>query len=259
MHLKDFVDINTMNELMRNWSVATSMAVVVLDQEGKIVSDDIGGTEFCRKYTKGTEEGLRRCRKCDVECEGIYYCHSGLMDFSIPIMVEGECLGKVVGGQVLPGAPDEDKFRDVACQIGVDPDKYVKALQQVPVKDENTIKASAVLLGDLINYIVNFQYRRHVEAELQEALNKNIDKAVDLLVLIDSKTRELDKIESKQRILALNASIEAARAGEAGKGFSVVAQEVGKLAGTSGAINSDIKQTLKGIEESVREIEKARK
>ena len=259
MNIKDFVDIGKMNELLWNWAVATQMATVVLDQDGNVISDNVGGTDFCMKYTKGSEEGRKRCQKCDRECEGVYHCHSGLTDFSIPIVVEDMILGKVVGGQVLDKEPDEETFRAVARQIGVDPDTYIRALREVPVRSEDSIRASAGLLGDLINYIVNFQYRIYVDRNFQKALNDNIDKAIEKIEEISIKSKELNKIESKQRILALNASIEAARAGEAGRGFSVVAQEVGKLAGMSGEINIVIKETLNGIEESVRAIDKARK
>ncbi len=65
------------------------------------------------------------------------------------------------------------------------------------------------------------------------------------------KSHALDKIESKQRMLALNASIEAARAGEAGKGFAVVADEVGKLASVSGEINHSIKEGMNELSERV--------
>lgn len=65
------------------------------------------------------------------------------------------------------------------------------------------------------------------------------------------KSHALDKIESKQRMLALNASIEAARAGEAGKGFAVVADEVGKLASVSGEINHSIKEGMNELSDRV--------
>ncbi|MCX7978100.1 MAG: methyl-accepting chemotaxis protein [Bdellovibrionaceae bacterium] len=51
---------------------------------------------------------------------------------------------------------------------------------------------------------------------------------------ISTQTSLVNDIVFQTRILSFNASIEAARAGDAGKGFSVVAEEVGRLALSSG-------------------------
>ncbi len=79
-------------------------------------------------------------------------------------------------------------------------------------------------------------------------------KISETLKELQKKTRALEKIESKQKILSLNAAIEAARAGEAGKGFAVVADEVGKLAKNSGDINRAIKNALNDISEYMAKI-----
>ncbi len=259
MSIRDVVNLERLNDILKDWSLATGMATIAMDDEGKYISGEIGFTDFCMKYTRGSSEGARRCEKCDREEKGVYFCHAGLMDFSIDIVVEGNVVGKIIGGQILPNEPDEEKFRNIASQLGINPDDYIEALRKIPVRSEESIRASAALLGEMVNTIVNFEYRNYTDKNIQEALNKNLDKTVSLVTEINNKSKELDKIESKQRILALNASIEAARAGEAGKGFAVVAQEVGKLAGTSGEINASIKTTLKDIEEAVKELQEARK
>ena len=64
-------------------------------------------------------------------------------------------------------------------------------------------------------------------------------------------SRRLRRIQSKQKILALNASIEAARAGELGAGFSVVANEVGKLSEKSSSVNKDIEDIVTKISDVV--------
>lgn len=80
----------------------------------------------------------------------------------------------------------------------------------------NAIKDSNLLLGDLQ---VSFQ-------------------------VIKSKARVINDIVSKTQLLSFNASIEAARAGQFGKGFSVVAEEVGRLAQTSGHAAKEIEILL---------------
>ncbi len=259
INIGDYVDLEKLNELMKSWSKATGMATVAMDADGNVIADDIGVTEFCNKYTKGTVEGSKRCAKCDREGKGVYFCHAGLMDFSSDIVVAGKIAGKIVGGQVLPNEPDEEKFRKMAAELGANPDQFMEALGKVPVRPEESIRAAAKLLEDMVNLIANMSYSEYVDKNVQAALNKNLDETIRLVTEINNKSKELDKIESKQRILALNASIEAARAGELGKGFAVVAQEVGKLAATSGEINASIKGTLKEIEEAVNELEETRR
>ena len=72
--------------------------------------------------------------------------------------------------------------------------------------------------------------------------------------------RKIRSNASRSNILALNASIEAARSGEAGRGFSVVANEMGKLAKSSGDSAGEIQETLDNIvthlEQVIEAIEK---
>ncbi len=92
-----------------------------------------------------------------------------------------------------------------------------------------------------------------------EELKACIDRADDCIREILDKTKNLDKIESQQKILALNASIEAARAGDAGKGFAIVATKVGELASSSAAVNSSIKQSLEDLDRIILEMKKLEK
>ncbi len=258
MHIRDFFDLKLLGQIMEDWSTATGMATIALDNEGKYISGEIGFTDFCIKYTRGSKEGLKRCVKCDNECTGTYFCHAGLMDFSIDIVVEGEFLGKIIGGQILPNEPNEEEFRMLARELGIEEEQYITALRKIPVRTEAAIRSSAKLLGEMVNMLVNFEYTKYKNQEILSVLNKNLDKTVALIEDINQKSKKLDGIESKQRILGLNASIEAARAGEAGRGFAVVAQEVGNLALTSGEINKSIKATLGELTVAIKEIESAR-
>lgn len=247
MEIRDFADMNKFEEIMKNWALATGLATVAVGMDGKYISDCYNFTDFCIKLTRGSKEGCRRCEKCDREGKGVYHCHAGLIDFGIDLAINGEKVGSVIGGQVLPEHPDEDKFRQVAREIGVDEDKYIDALAKVNVRTEASINASAELLGQVLNNFINAEYSSKVNGDIIDNLTEGVNEANHLVEEIKKKTGELRSIQSKQKILALNASIEAARAGEMGAGFSVVAGEVGKLSEKSSSVNKDIEDIVTKI------------
>ncbi len=256
MEIRDFADMNKFEAIMKNWALATGLATVAVGTDGKYISDCYNFTDFCIKLTRGSKEGCRRCEKCDREGKGVYHCHAGLIDFGIDLTVNGVKVGSVIGGQVLPEHPDEDKFRQVAREIGVDEDKYIDALAKVNVRTEESINASAELLGQVLNNFINAEYSSKVNGEIINSLTSGVDEANHFVEEIKKKTGELRSIQSKQKILALNASIEAARAGEMGAGFSVVAGEVGKLSEKSSSVNKDIEDIVGKISDVVSAMKK---
>lgn len=233
------------------------MATIATDVDGNYITGDVGFTDFCIKYTRGSEEGLRRCVKCDNECSGTYFCHAGLMDFSVDIKVKDEVVGKIIGGQILPKEPDEEEFRNLAVEFGIDPDEYIAALRKIPIRTEESIRASARLLGDVVNQLVNFEYMKKKNDRIISLLDNEIKESVTLIHELNKKSANLAKIESQQKILSLNASIEAARAGEAGRGFSVVASQVGKLSADSSEINATIGKSLEQLTRTIEAMAEA--
>lgn len=252
--IKEFVDMDKFEEIMDNWAKATGLATVAVGADGKYISKCYNFTDFCIKLTRGSKEGCARCEKCDREGKGVYFCHAGLVDFGMDLILNGEKVGSVIGGQVLPENPDEEKFRRVAKEIGVDPDKYIDALNKVNVRTEEAIRASANLLGQVLNNFINAEYASKFNGRIIDKLTTGVDETNQLVVAIKKKTGELRGIQSKQKILALNASIEAARAGEMGAGFSVVASEVGKLSEKSSTVNKDIEDIVNKIADVVSEL-----
>ncbi len=79
----------------------------------------------------------------------------------------------------------------------------------------------------------------------------NLEKMVNLIHEIESKTKVINDIVFETRLLSFNASIEAARAGTHGKGFAVVAEEVGKLASMSGKAADEIRLLLESTTKEV--------
>ena len=255
MRIQDFCDMKKFEEIMSNWAKSTGLATVAVGDDGKYISECYNFTDFCIKLTRGSNEGRRRCEKCDREGKGVYPCHAGLIDFGIPITLDdGTVLGSVIGGQVLPEHPDEDKFRKVADEIGVDQDKYIEALGKVNVKTREEIEAAANLLGDVINMYVRACYSSARSERILDNLKNGIKEAAEQIEVANDNTKQIESFGHKQKILALNASIEAARAGEAGKGFAVVAEEVQKLAQGMSVVSVNIRKDLDEVTQTINKL-----
>lgn len=256
MEIYDFMDMKKLQELQDQFSNATGLAAIAVDSKGEYMTEGSNFTDFCMKYTRGSAEGNRRCIKCDTECTGTYFCHAGLMDFAFDIVVDGHKLGSMIGGQVLPKEPDEEKFRATAEELGIDPDAYVRAVHKVPVSDEKKIRASAKLLEIVVNQLVDLEYHSKSDTGRLKELSAEITHATETIEAINKNTHSLKSIANKQKMLSLNASIEAARSGEAGVGFAVVAKSMGDLSSQSAVIYGDIEKSVLEVTNTIEKLDK---
>ena len=90
-------------------------------------------------------------------------------------------------------------------------------------------------------------------AILSKNLNEQLEKAKEINK-IANLTKNIIEITDQTNILALNASIEAAKSGEAGKGFAIVAEEISKLANTTGTSANQIQSVTNTVINSVNEL-----
>lgn len=255
--IRKFVDMKQLQQLQDTFSNATGLAAIAVGADGKYITEGSNFTDFCMRYTRGSEEGARRCEKCDNECTGTYFCHAGLMDFSNDIVINGEKVGAIIGGQVLPSAPDEEKFRQVARELGIDEESYIKALKKVPIRDEASIRAASALLGTVINMLVNLRYLQFVNGGRIDVFNNEIAGITKNINQAKSLMGDLHNTATMEHILSLNANIEAAKAGKAGVGFAVVAREIGELSKQSGSVYDEIERLVSEIQDSVDKIDNA--
>lgn len=297
--LQDILDVKFMQKFQDAFAKAMGMAAVTVDKEGKPVTEPSRFTDFCINLTRQTEKGRRLCEECDRKGgeeaartgkPSVYFCHAGLMDMGAPIVVDGRQLGSVLAGQILPAKPDEAKFRRIASDIGVDPDRYIQALAKIEIRPEESIRNAAELLFLVTNTLSEIGYRRlqsqrkalqfeELATRLFERIATIQEGIAELKTGIESMTatsdgllrrsgearkmvNETDEILSfirnvanQTKLLGLNAAIEAARAGVHGRGFAVVADEVRKLADVSVDSAAKIETILKSVNEGVDGIE----
>lgn len=288
IHLKDIVDLDFLQEFQDTFSEALGIASITVDTEGTPVTRSSNFSRFCMNYTRGTEKGSNLCKGCDQKGgeeaartgkPAIYECHAGLVDFACPIMFDNRQIGSILGGQVLTESPDEDKFRQIAAELGINPNEYVQALHEIKILPRKNIDAAAKVLFMFSNNLSKIWYQQHSLNKTANVLNEsllqisatmtelaasanNVSNNQDLLNQeignvntvsgeINGVIDSIKKIADLTMLLGLNAAIEAARAGSAGAGFGVVAHEIRKLAGDSKQTLDQVKELMSKIKESI--------
>lgn len=290
IRVQDIFDMDFLQKFQDTFARAVGMTAVTVDADGKPITRPTDWSDFCMKYTRDSREGCRRCEECDKRGgetaartgrPSVYECHAGLMDFGAPILLNGKQIGSILGGQVLTAPPDEEKFRNYAREINVDPEKYVEAVRKIQIVPKARLEQAAdclFLMATTLSNIGYMEYRLktlassindtvlHCSAAMEElaasandvndnqkGLNVEIQNVSDISGKINEFTSLIRDIAKQTRLLGLNASIEAARAGTAGAGFAVVSEEIGKLADSSRETVDKIQEFTDRIGESVQE------
>lgn len=152
LHLTDLIDKDTLQAIQDAFSDMTGMASLTTDADGIAITEGSAFTDFCMKLTRPTEEGRKRCERCDINGAEItrkfgnsvsYRCHAGLVDFAAPIIANGEIVGSFIGGQVLVEPPYLPSVRETAVELGIDPDEYEAAIKKVPIVSNERVEKAA--------------------------------------------------------------------------------------------------------------------
>ncbi|HEX3029152.1 MAG TPA: PocR ligand-binding domain-containing protein [Clostridia bacterium] len=288
LEITDVIDLKVLQTFQDNFALGMNIASVTVDRNGSPVTEPSSYTKFCIDFTHSTKTGDDRCaashKKAGEEAARtgrpyIFTCHAGLTDFAAPIIVDGELLGTILGGQILTERPADDNFRKVAREIGVDVEGYVAASKEVYMSQEHNVKAAAEVLFIVANALSKNGYEQislgkmaHVLSDNigqissameqlsassievtdnQHHLSEEIQNIKNITVEINSILDSIKDIADETKMLGLNAAIEAARAGEAGRGFGVVATEIRALSQDSKATAIKIAEMTRIIQESV--------
>lgn len=288
LEIKDIIDISLLQKFQDDFAFAMNCASVTVDREGNPVTNPSCYTRFCDRFVHSTKKGDDRCaashKRMGEEASRtgkpfVGFCHAGLIDFAAPIIVEGELVGTVLGGQMLSDSPQEEKFKQTAREIEVNPDNLVDAVKEIKIVAQNQIEKAASVLFIVVNALAKNGYNKlkldsvsqrlasnfvQVSGAIQELtassinitshqedLNNEINEVVVVTEQINHILKAIQSIANQTKMLGLNASIEASRVGEVGRGFSVVASEIRKLAESSKETAMGISSLITKIQESV--------
>ena len=155
-----YIEIETLNDIMRKIKVATGLGLAACDFTGCPVAGAVGYCDFCRNV-QGNVESKRACEASTAIGEiqaatmhkpYIYACPQGLLEVSIPIDVNGIFMGGVVAGQIYCEDIPESVNR-VASMFPpgvVVRDKYPEEIQRCKKMNFNEFRSTAYMLYTLL-------------------------------------------------------------------------------------------------------------
>ncbi|WP_010238288.1 PocR ligand-binding domain-containing protein [Clostridium arbusti] len=203
INLKDVINIENFQSIQDDIAKATGIAIITVDYKGKPITKHSCCTEFCniiRQYEKQGE----LCERCDsrggIEATRtgkpyIYICHKGLVDFAVPIIVNGQYLGDIMAGQVLI-SKDEQKCLEsvvnVDSDIGND-EELTCAYSKIPTISLEKVRYIAQMMLHLSKYLVEEGMHKITARELKESDDRSVKSEIKQLKL----QNELKKFKLK--------------------------------------------------------------
>lgn len=185
LSLLELIDIDTMQRFQDVLHSVFGISTGLADKEGIALDSHKSWTSFCGGCIKKSTRGLAMCENCDKQgmlsameygTVMTYTCHTGLVDFAAPIVVDGKAVGCFLGGQVTTSPLTREHVNKLARRYEIDPEKLWEASQEIPVVSEEQVERAANLVYEVSNLISRLAYQRY---QLQIA-NTEIEKAANM-------------------------------------------------------------------------------
>lgn len=175
-NVNEYINLETIQYIQDNFAKATGLSFVTVDYKGRELTKTSGFEEFC---TRGRmqKDFSSLCGLCDAHGglhsaitgqPHMYYCHAGLVDFAVPLIVDGNYLGSVMGGQAKLPQSMANKLDFIIPKKAswLDDPLMRKYYDNVDVLPLEKIKATVVILNDIIRQLTESTAKNSASNEL---------------------------------------------------------------------------------------------
>ena len=197
LSLTELLDTATIQKVQTAFAEMAGIAAFTTDADGAVITEASNFTEFCR-LTQSSPIGEERCKVCNRLGTKLalkkgrpvtYPCHTDLLNFSSPIVANGKVVGCLLGGQIRIKSPNLPKIRKIAEEIGVDPDAYCAAVQNLRLMSQETVDQTIDSLYTISNIISDMAYSQYLMHHANEELNRAANMKSDFLANMSHEIR----------------------------------------------------------------------
>ena len=176
--ISEQVNIEQIQAIQDKCSKAMGLAFVTVDYRGRPITKYSGFTDHCAlgRELQGFSE---MCEQCDAHgglhaaITGqpyIYRCHADLVDFAVPLILDDNYLGSVMGGQVRLTDAEERELEHILPQANWNKNEAMaKAYGQLREMTYDKLLASVQVVRDMILYALQDQRAQNAQEGEQEA------------------------------------------------------------------------------------------
>jgi PAS domain S-box-containing protein len=204
---RELVDVGNLQELMERFYAATGIPVGIIDVAGDILVAT-GWQDICTAFHRVHPATLERCRQSDAFIQSnlhisgyvAYKCRNGLWDLALPLVIDEKHLATLFLGQFFYAdeVPDEAFFRRQAQEFGFDEERYLTALQAVPVFTRERVKAIMDYYASFVRFIMETGLTNLKRMESEQARRESdelyrtmFEQSADGMTILDPVTMRL--------------------------------------------------------------------
>ncbi len=199
INIEELVDLKLLQKLQDIFAQAMGVAAVTVNQNGVPITKTSNFCDVC-DMIRSTESGLARCHQCDAEGGFIahkrgqpyaYKCAGGLMDAAAPIIINGEYMGCILCGQVIPEDAHEEYVQDILARnipLGLPPQQFEEAVRNIKPLPRDRFYAAVEMLSLTANNIIENSAANLAQLQL---LQEAQERAALQVALQESQLRAL--------------------------------------------------------------------
>lgn len=196
--LTELIDVQTLQHIQKSFVEIIGGAVVILDADGNQVTDSVSFESFCDDFILKDKMGHELCMQCmKYSAKSSYraghavinYCHAGMMETTVPIMLQDRIVGYISSGILMSEEPNEDVIRNTARELRIDEDALWEAAKKVTVHTKEEVERVASFVNFVAGILSDMVYAKYLALKEGEGIVNASSAKSDFLANMSHEIR----------------------------------------------------------------------